>query len=729
MSFKNRKIVFCLISIVLSFNSFGQGRIKNKSNTISMDFDENLNQEIHWLSEGDKSVIVNDLDIQPCIVVNGKTCLKFKCIESKIAKKQIIDKEFGPGLETIFTGVYEDTYLKIERRIRLLMPDKFQNVVLATSNYRNIGKTKIHVDSIYSQRLALKSNLPKSAFQAADFASFQGGVNEWGKDYALIWLKPGFHQENFMGIHKTKDAIGTELEEFIGGGMPFVDVWNKDMGVAIMHLEKKPSWLSLPVNVRLDGTCEVSIVETPTEKLGMKEWLNPNESFQTVQTAIIFHHLDFFDALKTYGDLLRCRGINILKTSPEKAYEPYWKSWGLGMEFTQEKILNTLPELRKIGINIANLDDGWFDNYGDWNVNRSPGKFPNGENDIIEFVKCIHKQGFKTNLWWYPLGVSPKGNLAKERPDLLVQAEDGSYPLDGRGLYQLCPAYQPALDYIRDLVVKFTSKWGFDGLYSDSRGLAAVSPCFNKAHHHRSPLESFQSVPLVYKVVDETLQKYNKDAFQEVCICATAHSPYNMPYYQIASASDPVNLNQVRRRIKVEKAIHGPSFCVGDCYQVPKDEWDGYSVRESFESALGTGAQVTTFYKDLDSTQFKTWQNGFAKYRELKLSRAEYLNLYDIAFDKPEIHVVKKGDEMFYGIYADFWTKNDTIILRGLEKGVTYSVYDYMHNKNLGIITGTNPVLKIDFTKYLLIRLKPKIKQKITSDFENKTKSLKLKKN
>jgi len=262
------------------------------------------------------------------------------------------------------------------------------------------------------------------------------------------------------------------------------------------------------------------------------------------------------------------------------------------MAFTVEQIYNVLPELDKIGIKTANPDDGWFEYYGDWNVNRSPGKFPEGEKEIIEFVHNIHKQGFKTNLWWYPLGVSPQGKLAKERPDLLVQAEDGSFPLDSRGVYQLCPAYEPALRYIEDLVARFTGHWGFDGLYSDSRGLAAVPPCFNMAHHHL----------------------------------------------------------------------------------------------------------------------FLTWKKWIGKYRALGLSRAEYVNLYDIAFDKPEIHVVKKGDEFFYGVYADSGSKNEEIILRGLEKGVSYSVYDYNHDRQLGTINGSNPVLNTDFTEYLLIRLKPENK-------------------
>jgi alpha-galactosidase len=696
------KQLFILILTVLAAScSKGERNIGIRSGKISVEFDGEMNTRIQWIPAGQQSIIAFDTTIQPGIVVNGETCLNFSKERILRSKNRITDKEFGPALEAIVTGIFEKDDLKIMRELHVVLPEKFPDVVLFTTLYRNLGEKRIHIDSIYSQRIVLKHPLPDSTIPSGEFASFQGGINEWGKNYSLIWLTSGFRQENFQGMHHTK---GTEV---VGGGMPIVDVWGKTMGVAVAHLETKPQWLSLPVIVHNGGETELSIVEKPAGVLGMKEWLEPADSFQTVMNAVIFHHLDFYDALSTYGDLLRCRGIDILKTSPEKAYEPYWKSWGFGMNFTLDMIYKALPELKAIGITTANLDDGWFDYYGDWNVNRAQGKFPHGEKDMLAFVEKVHSQGFNTNLWWYPLGVSPGSKLAKERPDLLIQAEDGSYPLESRGLYQFCPAYEPSLKYIQDLVTRFTDQWGYDGLYSDTRGLAAVPPCYNKAHHHGSPLESFRQVPEIFRVVYETLQKHSKDAFQEVCICATPHSPYNMPYYQIASASDPVDLLQVRRRIKVEKAIHGSTFCVGDCYQVPKDEWDGFSCRESFESALGTGAQVTTFYKDLDTAQFKEWKKWVAKYRELGLSQAEYANLYDIAFDKPEIHVVKKGTDLYFGMYADAWGKDKAIELRGLEKGVTYSVYDYKHDKELGTVNGNNPWLNTDFQEYLLVRLSP----------------------
>ncbi len=677
-------------------------QVQIKSDYIEIKYDKDFNREIQWLDAPDNPLTYFDANVQSGIVIDGITCQSF-IIDKKLSKqKKIVHKEFGVCQETVITGYFRKNNLDIQRQTTILLPEKFSNVALFQTTYQNLGKQTVHVDSVYSQRIALKPSKGNQDEDAYTLASFQGGINEWGEDYSLIWLTPGFEQDNFQGIHKT-DNKG----EVIGGGMPFVDIWGKSMGVALAHIETSPQWVSLPVKVLNDKSVDAAILEVPDESIGINGWLEPSETYQTVLSAVMFHKLDYYDALQTYGNLLRKRGIAIKKTSPKEAYEPYWKSWGFKLDFTLEEIYGILPELKSMGITIANLDDGWFDYYGDWNFDRSPGKFPNGKTDMIAFVNKVHTMGFKTNLWWYPLGVSPESILAKKTPELLVMDKNGKFPLDSRKLYQLCPAYKPAMEHVQKLVERFTVEWGYDGLYSDTRGLAAVPPCYNPKHNHKTPLESFEATPKVFKIIDVTLKKHNKKAIHEVCVCAAPHSPYAMPYYDIASASDPVNLVQTRRRIKVEKAIHSPTFAVGDCYQVPDDEWSGFSVPQAFESAIGTGAQVTTFYTDLDSAQHWHWNRWFKEYNRLKLSSAEYINLYDLAFDKPEIHVVKKGGSFFYGIYANLWSKTDTIELRGLTQNINYTVFDYANKRNLGTVNGSNPFMHVGFRDYLLLQLTP----------------------
>jgi alpha-galactosidase len=697
-----RWTVSVCLAVALSFvQARGQG-VELESAHLRVRFDDRMHRTVTWPAAQNRSIVAFDPSAQEGLEIQGVECATFRLDPKRTSQQRVTDPEFGPALEGIVAGVHEDRGrgLRIERRTRVLLPDE-SPVALFQTTYSNAGPRPVRLDRVYSLRILLDRRLAEPDAQSWDFASFQGGAYRWSDEYTAIRLRPGFAQTNFQGVDDVRGPEG------VGGGMPFVDVWGPAMGVALAHLEKTPQWLSLPVRVRPDFKVEAAITESPLGRLGQQEWLKPGQSYQTVLAALIFHRLDYFDPLRIYGRLLRKRGVAIPETSPPSAYEPYWKSWGFQREFTTAGILTLLPELKSMGILMANLDDGWYDYMGDWQVNRAPGKFPNGDADMIAFVRKVHDSGFRTGLWWYPFGVSPKSALARNRSDLLVQDEFGQFPLDPSDLYQLCPAYEPALKHVESVLRRVVSEWGFDGVYTDFQGLSAVPACFNTRHGHKTPLDSFQAVPRMFALISDTLHSLRKDPYHEVCICALPHSPYAMPYYDIANASDPVNAFQVRSRVKAEKAIRGGTYAVGDCYQVPMDEWLGSSVPQSFESAMGTGAQLTTFYKDLDPGQLAQWQRWFREYRALDLGRAEYVNLYDLVFDRPEVHVVRKGEALYYGIFAEVWPRNRSIELRGLAKETEYEVYDYANRRELGKVNGSRPQLRIAFKESLLLRVRP----------------------
>lgn len=703
-----RAVAIVCFWTVVTISTLAADLVEFSSEQASVQYDSRFHQRLRWLGDRGHNIIASDPAVQESIQADGWDCAEFPLDRKSVSQKRIEDPEFGFALEGTLAGIFRDTQRQIalERRVRVVLPERFPNVIIFEKAYQNLGDRSVHLGHVDSQKLLLDRGLAEPGQPPYLFASFQGGAYKWGRDYSRIKLRPDFRQLNFQGLD---DRTGPEGE---GGGMPLVDLWAPPMGVAVVHLEKVPQWVNLPVMVRPDGKVEAGIWEQPLRKFNQQEWLAPGESFHTVRTAVIFHHGDFYDALHTYGELLRARGVTIPTNSPPSAYQPYWKSWGFEANFTQEKIFAVLPELRSMGINRANLDDAWFDEYGDWQPNRAPGKFPAGEPDMRAFVKRMHGEGFKTALWWYPLGVGVASQVAKDQPELLVQDENGNYPMDDRKVRLLCPAFEPARRQIARVLERFIREWEFDGVYVDGIGLTAVPPCFNPAHGHHSPLESFQSMPEIFRLIHHTLHELKSDPYLEVCICAMPSSPYNMPYFAIASASDPVNLAQVRERVKQEKAIRGPSFCVGDGYQVPLNEWKGYSVPESFETATGVGAQLTTFYAHLSDQQRQKWIRWFRLYRELGLSSGEYLNLYDIAWDEPEIHVVRKGKDLFYGIFAQLWPLNRPIELRGLDRNVRYEISDYANSQSLGVISGSQPQLNIAFRDSLLLRIRPQAPKK-----------------
>ena len=87
------------------------------------------------------------------------------------------------------------------------------------------------------------------------------------------------------------------------------------------------------------------------------------------------------------------------------------------------------------------------------------------------------------------------------------------------------------------------------------------------------------------------------------------------------------------------------------------------------------------------------------------LSRGEYLgDLYDIGFDRPETHVIRKGQEIYYAFFARHW--RGPIELRGLQSR-TYRITDYVNNKDLGSVHGPQTTLSTEFNEHLLLEARP----------------------
>ena len=87
------------------------------------------------------------------------------------------------------------------------------------------------------------------------------------------------------------------------------------------------------------------------------------------------------------------------------------------------------------------------------------------------------------------------------------------------------------------------------------------------------------------------------------------------------------------------------------------------------------------------------------------LSKGQYLGqLYDIGFDVPETHVIRKDKTMYYAFFAKRW--KGSVELRGLEDR-NYSVVDYVTGKGLGTVSGHSAHLPVEFHGNLLVEVQP----------------------
>ncbi len=597
--------------------------------------------------------------------------------------KEPISDAIGKGHRHRLTGRGPD----LEKTVEIILYDDWPDVAVFQTTYSNVGTNPLAIEAWTQNHYAIAAAPgPEPAFW-----SYQSGSYEKRPDWVLP-LPAGFRQENFQGMNATD----------YGGGTPVVDVWRRDVGLAVGHLGLVPKNVSLPVSRTRDRA-------TLGLRAAAGRVLAPGEKLTTLKTFVAVHRGDHFQSLATYRRLMIRQGIQ-LATAPASAFEPIWCAWGYGREFTTEQVLATLPVVEKLGLRWVTLDDGWQVAEGDWSPN--PAKFPGGDADMKKFVDRIHAAGFRAQLWWTPLAADPGSRLEREHPELLLRNQDGSTrAITWWDSLYLCPANQAVREDAQAFVRKALGEWGFDALKIDGQHLNGAPPCFNAAHGHATPEESSEGVPGFFRAVWEEALATRPDAVVEICPCGTGYSFFTMPYLNMAVAADPESSWQVRLKGKTLKALLGDGVAYfGDFVELS-------TGAEDFASTLGVGGVVGTNFawpgapgkKDkkllLTREREEKWAFWVKLYQEKRLSQGEYLGaLYDIGFDRPEAHAIRKGDALYYAFFANRF--RGQVELRGLESR-RYRVRDYETGRDFGVVSGPRAPLGVSFKRHLLLEALP----------------------
>ncbi|MFO7445003.1 MAG: alpha-galactosidase [Ignavibacteriaceae bacterium] len=604
-------------------------------------------------------------------------------------KLETIDLDKSDSVQTlILTGTSTGEGVNLKKEIRTAIYSEFPSMAFVNVTYTNSGKEDLNVTGWVNNSYTISSG----SGSGNKFWSYQGASFPDRRDWVMP-LTDGFSQENYMGMNASD----------YGNGTPIADVWRKDIGMAIGHAEVTPKLVSLPVEV--NSLSEGADVKVMYKK---EKTLHPGESIKTYETFINIHKGDYYATLKNFRNVMAKKGL-VIQEAPAGSYEAAWCAWGYERDFNVKEVLGTLPKVKELGYKWAVLDDGWQTSEGDWYLH--PAKFPNGDKDMIAFVNKIKEAGLKAQLWWAPLAVDPGTDLIKEHPDMLLLNKDGSkQDISWWDSYYLCPAYDKTLSYTKDLVIKIMKDWGYEGLKIDGQHLNGVPPCYNPAHKHAYPEESVEKLQDFWKMVIETAQEINKDAVIQICPCGTSYSFYNLPYMNQTVSSDPLSSWQIRLKGKTLKGLMGESASYyGDHVELSDNGTD-------FATSVGIGAVVGTKFtwpsdrhpqKGYILTKDKEieWKKWIDIYHQKMLPKGEYLGeLYDIGFDVPETHAIKKDSRLYYAFYADKW--NGQVELRGLESK-TYKVTDYVNNKELGEVKGPVGKLDVEFNKSLLIECIP----------------------
>jgi alpha-galactosidase len=660
----------------------------------TMNIDNNLHFDIWIEKKTDKLRITEENNSNPSIFLRD-SLNEIISFERKSVQSADINDKFGEGIKIDIEALSRDGMIKC--CLSLTSYNKFPDVIQVQSSFINISDRKYCIQDYNIDKLSLKPSLNESKWY-----SFQGSAYKWGDDF-FFPLIDSFSRQNYMGLNAEK----------AGGGLPIIDVWNKNFGLSLAYLGDKPCDFCLPVKVEHN---KISLGMMKNFKTG---FLNPGDTLFSVLSAIIVHEKDFFDPLRIYSGLMKPFLPESIKPV-ETAYQPEWCTWGYSQDFRPDEIPARLERLKALGINSVIFDDGWSVSHGDWTPD--PQKFPNGDADLKKLINRIHDAGLKVWIWWIPGYTDSTSSLAARHPDWLIENKDGHV----HPSYGLCPAYQPVQEHYKKLVQKFVEEYKLDGFKLDFREINSAPPCYNPAHKHKDPFESFYSTPELFKNIYETASRYNPDILLEYCACGIPPTIFHLPWINLAVTSDP-DISQITSRIKMYKALRGDDFPV-------LEEYCGVLAGPIYPLAIGAGGVPGTFSTQLDNYNEK-WLSIYKKYQ---LSKGKYLNLYDIAFDYPEAHVIKKDSCFYYSFYTHAWkqinaserewrfgtefdfklsnpsvsdypTENYSgqLEFRGLDKDVEYKVVDYVNTKELGILQGDNPYLNLSFNDYLLLELNP----------------------
>ncbi|MHB9005108.1 MAG: hypothetical protein ACYC6C_13835, partial [Coriobacteriia bacterium] len=143
-------------------------------------------------------------------------------------------------LKTIsFTALSQDSSL--EQSFVFIIPKKLSNSILYKASLSNESNKPIEISEYESFNTSLDAK-NFGADSSYKFWSFQGGSYPERYDW-IFPLTPAYSRENYQGMNAPD----------YGGGIPVVDLWTKEQGLAFASIDVSPQLISLPVRVEHSG--------------------------------------------------------------------------------------------------------------------------------------------------------------------------------------------------------------------------------------------------------------------------------------------------------------------------------------------------------------------------------------------------------------------------------------------------------------------------------------------
>ncbi len=278
-------IILLLLITLLSFCSINNNSVvKVENKYLEIEFDDSLYSKI-ISTIGNNKIELSDFSATEYLVVDGVEISKYYF---KGSQKNKIENALGKGEEVVITGLSKNNILK---QVTVTIYKNYPTTAFYKVVYKNNGSNKVIVNKWVnnSYRIIPEDN------QKPSFWSYQGASYEDRRDWVLP-LTDGFEQENYMGMNASD----------YGGGTPISDIWTKDIGIAVGHVETTPKLVKLPVRMEDQKTGVDISVEFEKETI-----LEPGQSLETFESFVNVHKGDYYATLKLFREVLSNKGLSM----------------------------------------------------------------------------------------------------------------------------------------------------------------------------------------------------------------------------------------------------------------------------------------------------------------------------------------------------------------------------------------------------------------------------------
>ena len=442
---------------------------------------------------------ISDFKYESHKIIEGKLKLK------GLPQTYVENKEDATTLEITLLDEVIKSKLKIYFTI---FEDRA--VITRSASFLNLSNKSINIEKAMSFNL----DLPDSNY---NMIQLNGA---WGRERHVYDRSI---KEGTQGFYSLKGASSAEFNPFLALRRPNTDEFSGEV-----------IGFSLVYSGNFMAEIDVDTYNQTRIMMGIHperfSWpLNLNEEFYTPEVVIVYSDKGLNYMSQVYHSLYReCLMRGKWKNSVRPILLNSWEA--LSFSIDEEKIKELATNASKLGVELFVLDDGWFgkrnnDNagLGDWTVNKE--KFPNGLNEIIEY---INKLGMDFGIWIEPEMVNKESELYRSHPDWIIH-DPNRKPSHTRNQYTLDFSRDEVVDHIYNQIEKLLSDYNISYVKWDMNRY--ITECYSKDKGANLQGTVYHKYILnVYKLYDKLTTRFPNILF-ESCSSGGARFDPGMLYY------------------------------------------------------------------------------------------------------------------------------------------------------------------------------------------------------